>query len=653
MEAKAVVRAQAVVIDDAYARPSPEDLRKSLQTLRRFLRVVPAAKDWFDDTFGLVGSAQGRSYFDPLLQNSERVLELWNRRAECPEAERFLTEGLPDLVGEVAPLRQPLVHIEEALASRNWDIQRFPSLPELDRVPNNVELVVIDYVLTPDTPSDMVAKIGESTRFLGQLVQRAENTAGTKFPLVVLVSSRPAIERRHAESFRKSVGLQGAYFQFVRKKWIERDLGLCIDGFCDEAVELESYRNVHLALRKTLAEASASLMANVNALELQDIAALHVGHLIHEGEALSDYLGWMFGQVLTAKLQQAVILADASDLLPSENHRVLLGHLKPTQGIPKLFSELSSVLSAFGEMQKVRLGVRELRFGDVFAGNTSDGKIDTAKFLLVISQTCDLLQCKITNGQALCVEGYATLVEDSEAGLMKATLRQLDEKGSTLVQRGKQYYQIEWSEANLTSVPQTRLKGEKGYAYIGRLNEIYALEVQHNSLHRLGRIGVPVKPGYGVVFGVLKCTVWTAKGEVVGLSAALDSKTVVAVLRPREKGAVVVLLSGQAKKWMSERLTKLQAEATFPGDLKDLADKLVTAIGTPDFHLICKKTGKPGKGVLQVSRSVEKIDPVTNEKKKDSEVYNKLSMALNDASIFGEVLLPQGVRLQLEFDPIS
>lgn len=653
MNAKAAVRPQAVVIDDAYARPSPEDLRKSLQTLRRFLRDVPQAKAWFDEIFELNGSAQSRSYFDPLLQKPERILDLWHRRAECPEAERLLAEGLPDLVGEVVPLRQPLVHIEEALVGRNWDIRRFASLPELSHVPNNVELVVIDYVLSPDTPPDMAAKISESTKFLEQLVQRSENTTGAKFPLIILVSSRPAIERRHAENFRKSVGLQGAYFQFIRKKFIENELGLRIDGFGDEVAELESYRNVHLALRKTLAEASKSLMQNVDALELQDIAALHVGHLIHEGEALSDYLGWMFGQVLTAKLQQAVILADASDSLPSENHRVLLGHLKPTQGIPKLFSELSSVRSAFGEMQKVRIGNRELRFGDVFAGIASDGKIDVAKFLLVVSQTCDLLQCKITNGQALCVEGYATLVEDSEAGLMKATLRQLDEKGSTLVQLGKQYYQVEWSEANLISVPQAKLKSEKGYSYIGRLNEIYALEVQHNSLHRLGRIGVPVKPGYGVVFGALKCTVWTAKGEITALSAAFDAKNVVAVLRPKPKESVIVLLSGQAKKWMGEQLKKLRVEATFPGELKDLIEKLLVAIETPDFHFICKKSGKAGKHVLQVSRSFEKIDPVTNEKKKDAEIYNKLSMALNDVSVFGDVLLPQGVRLQLEFDPIS
>lgn len=647
--AKPIVKAQAVVIDDAYARPSPEDLRKSLSSLRKFLRDVPAAKQWLDDSFGLAGSAQSRAYFDPLLQSEKRVLELWDKRGECPEAQRFLTEGMPDLVGEVEPLRQPLIQIEAALVERNWAIQRFPSLPNIDHVSHNVELVVIDYVLSPDTPPDMVEKIGESTKFLDLLVKRAESTAGAKFPFIVLVSSRPAIERRHADNFRKSVGTQGAYFRFIKKKYIEKDLGLCIDGFSEEAVELQSYRKMHLALRASLASANASMLASVDALELQDIAALHVGHLIHEGEALSDYFGWMLGQVLTAKLQQTVLLADASDSLPSENHRVLLGHLKPTQGIPQLFSELSSVRTAYGEMQKNRLGLRELRFGDLFAGLTKESRVDTQRFLLLISQTCDLLQCKITNGQALCVEGYATLVEDSEVGLMKATLRQLDEKGSTLVKLGKQYYQIEWSEANLISVPQSKLKAEKGYSYIGRLNEIYALEVQHNSLNRLGRIGVPVKPGYGVVFGVLHCSVWTAKGELPALRTLLDTKTVVAVLRPREKGAIALILSGEAKKWLHARLLELQSAAGWPVELNAMTAQLLIALNVPDVHFICKKT----KASLQISRPIDKVDPETKELKKEPEIYSKLFVQFKNTGPFEDVLVPQSVRLQFEFEPIS
>ncbi len=548
-----VNRRKAVLIDDAYLRPSPEDLRRSLPPLRRFLRNVPAAKEWFDATFGLNGSASDRNYFEPLLASEQRTVELWDRRGECPESQRLLDEGLADLVAEVAPLRLPLEQVEATLTEQAWEFERFGSLPDLKAVPADASLVVIDYVLTPDTPADMEVKVDESTQFLQGLVRRA---AGSErgLPLIVLVSSRPNVAKGHAEAFRKAVGLHGGYFHFIRKISVLQELGLRIDGFTAEVEELESYRRVHVALRDALQTACASLAGDIDSMELQDLAALHVGHLIHEGEPLSDYLGWMLGQALTVKLQESVTFADASGQLPPENHRVLLGHLEPTQCIPQLFCEASTVRTASGQLHKVTKGSRELRFGDIFVGK--DGrKVDLSRFRLVLSQTCDLLQGKITNGQALCAEGRGTEVANTETELMRATLRQLDDKGSTLLRLdGGKYYQVEWNEVNLITIEQAKLKREQGYRYVGRLNEIYALEVQHNALNKLGRIGVPIKPGYGLVFGAMRLRIWGSKAEQVALAKSFDNRTVTAVLRPLPKNQVAILLSAEVKKWLVDQL---------------------------------------------------------------------------------------------------
>lgn len=145
----------------------------------------------------------------------------------------------------------------------------------------------------------------------------------------------------------------------------------------------------------------------IRALELQDLATLQVGQLRFEKESLGDYLAWMCGQVLTNKLQQNAMVAESSDKLPSKSYKVLLGHLEPTQGIPQLFTDLSSVRTASGELSKQRNKKRALRFGDVFVGATPKNKTDPVppKYYLVVSQTCDLLQEKLIHGQVLCVEG--------------------------------------------------------------------------------------------------------------------------------------------------------------------------------------------------------------------------------------------------------
>lgn len=642
-----VGRRKAVLIDDAYLRPSPEDLRRSLQPLRRFLKNVPAAKEWFDATFGLNGGASDRNYFEPLLASAQRTVELWDRRGECPESQRLLDEGLADLVAEVAPLRLPLEQVEETLIAQAWECVRFGALPDLGEVPVNASLVVIDYVLTPDTPADMKEKVDESTQFLQGLVQRAASS-DRGLPLIVLVSSRPFVAKDHAESFRKAVGLHGGYFHFIRKFSVLQELGPRIDGFTAEVEELESYRRVHAALREALQAACASLTADIDSMELQDLAALHVGHLIHEGEPLSDYVGWMLGQALTVKLQEDVAFADASGRLPPENHRVLLGHLEPTQGIPKLFCEASTVRTASSLRHKETTGSRELRFGDIFVGKTGR-KIDLSRFRLILSQTCDLLQRKITNGQVLCAEGHGTEVANTEAELMRATLRQLDNKGSSLIRLdGGAYYQVEWAEVNLVTIEQTKLKREQGYRYIGRLNEIYALEVQHNALSKLGRIGVPVKPGYGLVFGVIRLRIWSPKGEVGALAKSFDNRTVTAVLRPLRKNQVAILLSTEAKKWLADQLEQLQSQLS--KEVLDISKKIIACIEADgDFCLFCRQLNS---GVLELGMPQEKEEK--GKLVKVSTWENKLSIDFGAASVFSNVVTPApGHRLLIELTPIS
>jgi hypothetical protein len=650
MNVEAVAKAsrrKAVLIDDAYLRPSPEDLRRSLQTLRRFLRNVPAAKEWFDVSFGLAGNASDRNYFDPLLAGAQRTVELWARRNECPESQRLLAEGLPDLVAEIGPLRLPLEQIEATLTAQAWDLVRFGALPDLNSVPADASLVVIDYVLTPDTPADMAVKVDESTQFLQGLAQRAANSE-RGLPLVVLVSSRPNVAKGEAEAFRRAVGLHGGYFHFIRKISVLQELGPRIDGFTAEIEELESYRRVHAALHGALQVACKSLISDIEGMELQDLAALHVGHLIHEGEPLSDYVGWMLGQALTVKLQEEATLAETSGQLPPENHRVLLGHLEPTQGIPKLFCEASTVRTASGQRHKAKTGSRELRFGDIFVGKAGR-KVDLSKFRLVLSQTCDLLQGKITNGQVLCAEGRGTSVANTEAELMRATLRQLDNKGSSLIRLdGGAYYQVEWSDVNLITVEHTKLKREHGYRYIGRLNEIYALEVQHNALNKLGRIGVPVKPGYGLVFGAIRLRIWGPKTEQVALAKSFDNRTVTAVLRPQPKGLVAILLSAEVKNWLADQLEQLQD--TLPNEVREISTQLIGWIkADSDLRLLCKQVAS---GTLELGVTQEKQE--NGESKKTTTWKSKLSINFGGAAVFSNPVTPtQGPHLLLELDPIA
>ncbi|WP_205588464.1 hypothetical protein, partial [Pseudomonas aeruginosa] len=169
---------------------------------------------------------------------------------------------------------------------------------------------------------------------------------------------------------------------------------------------------------------------------------LYTGQLVTEKEPLSDYLGWLSGQLLTSSIQRNISLAECSADLPSESYDVLLGHCEPTQNLSKIFSDFSSVKTSSGELYKVSQKSRQVRFGDLFVRHPRKRRRETQgeqevaagdnDYLMVISQTCDLLQGKISNGQVLCVQGLGRIIQSTEIELLRVTIRQMFSDGDVL-----------------------------------------------------------------------------------------------------------------------------------------------------------------------------------------------------------------------------
>ncbi|MFA4467550.1 hypothetical protein P2B00_04525 [Xanthomonas perforans] len=629
---------KAIVIDDAYALPTPATLRQYLKPLRTFLMRNPGSKTWFDATFGLTGKANVPAYFDPLLGSAEKRKLFWDKREKCPDP-NYLIEAIADLVAEVAPKKAPLIAVEKELLGRGWSVASLSQLPAPEDVDSDLSLVVIDYVLQEEMPDDLVEKIKRSIEFLQALLLRYSNTG--RSPLVVLISSLPSVKKKQAEEFKGEVRLQGAFFRFIPKSGIATKLGPYLDGFVRERDELDLFGKFHRDFATALEEGVRTLTKQIRALELQDLATLQVGQLRFEKESLGDYLAWMCGQVLTNKLQQNAMVAESSDKLPSKSYKVLLGHLEPTQGIPQLFTDLSSVRTASGKLSKQRNKKRALRFGDVFVGATPKNKTDPVppKYYLVVSQTCDLLQEKLIHGQVLCVEGSAHEIEPTEAALLDATFKQMEDQGQ-IIKSDDKFLQIQWHPKQLVTLPLKALEKDKGFSYLGRLNEIYALEAQQDALQSLSRIGVPIKPGYGFFFSEACLRVFGSKTEVKALATTLRNETVLAAMRLDKSGTKSkyhLLLSADLRDWLVKEMNRLPAEATFPAELKGLAQGFIQWLADDDFRVICSGT----KGVTP-SREVPN-GGATETKKID-----KFELLLPQLSVFGAAPVTNGVRLSLE-----
>jgi len=440
---------------------------------------------------------------------------------------------------------------------------------------------------------------------------------------VLLISENPGAERS-ATSFRASIDLHGPYFRFAKKADLsEEEFGQIISGFQGQREELESYRRLHDELRSAAHSAADKLEESVKELELQDLATLHAGQLVQEGEPLSDYLAWLFGQYLTAEMVQHKKLANQAGSLPTESYKVLLGHLQATQNIPKLFATLSLAIPASALRHRTEYGKLQLRFGDLIVYQTpavaavaevapvkpapeshavevavpaeaeqpmpvvevaavapahASTLASSAHYLMVISQTCDLFHRNITNGQVLCVDGKAHPISNTEVDLLRVTIRQMDLQGRILLQDGVNYVEVEWRPKDLRTVDENKLNTEDGYRYLGRLNEMYALQAQHIALEEVGRIGVPVPPSYSVFFGKATLKLLNGSKEVAGVGSILDPSMVVAVLRNEKahtpegekpkKSKHRLLISEDLRLWLIRELTRLSGDQNVSPQLK-------------------------------------------------------------------------------------
>lgn len=665
---------KAIIIDDAYARPTSADIQRCVSTLRAFLTDDGKTKAWFDKEFGLSGDHKRRNYFDPLINDAEKIRHLWEKRNKSPSKMALPQTVFANIEAELAPHHAPLHEIEELLRERGWKFQKFSTLPPIQSVSKTVSVVVIDYLLSNETPSNITEKISESTAFLRELVERAQKDVAAKYPFVVLISSLEGIAKKNASEFRSAVKIPGGLFRFVKKPSISQDFAPVIDTFSSQEMELHSFRSVHESLQQAIELATKNLKSHIDEMELEDFATLHAGQLFTEKEPLSDYFGWLCGQVVSAIVQKNVDLAEKTRALPDESYQVLLGHICPTQNISKLFSSFSVIKAASGELHKKSKGERQIRFGDLFVTQSkldsgkdikstdktlvkSVGKsikpavIETTTYFLAISQTCDLLQNKITNGQVLCIQGTGKEIKNSEVDLLRATIHQMDGKGDILEKENGRYIQIKWNPKNLMTISYKELANETRHQYLGRLNEIYALQAQHSALQDIGRIGVPITPGYRIFFSKIQFRVFDGKSEIPELSASLDQSTILGVLRNEKSGSKLkqrLLFSGELRQWLITHIASLVNHAKLPKKLTStVTDMQSWLTNSPEFSLLITVKDE-GIGSIQREETSDPTPGSSEEIKTSAKALpGTLEILLNNLILADQTKTNQ--RIQIEF----
>lgn len=365
---------------------------------------------------------------------------------------------------------------------------------------DDAQVVFIDYYLDrrftpesdPDGPEGAEAR-GASLRAL-RAVLDAQPGAG---PSVMLMSSHAVAGR--ADDFRRDVRdakrpIFASRFAYMAKDHLKEDESGQIDVEPAAADALLDIAQRHLfagAVEDALTHwkdgvdaATGSVWRTITELELKDFAYLSRFRLAEEGQPLSSYLEWFFGEVLVDAVARKVKWEEASWKVLDDaaakgkpGSQIEGAFDGATEGVAELFYR------ARVDARPEREG-QDMRVGDMYVGPNA------GEVLAVITPECDLI-ARPPHGRRSAPR--LTLV----VGKLNPLSGPDTSVADFLIHDGAMS-NVTWNVKDIRTVEYADVGKDDGYRLIGTLRPLYAYELQRRVLNELGRVGLAVAPAMAV-----------------------------------------------------------------------------------------------------------------------------------------------------------
>jgi len=465
---------KAVVIDDVFDdAPRPDELNEG---------------DWsnFFDDLGEPGNkllselhaGYEDASTDDLKASQEFVAIVWENRERLPRSasDHLFSEYESTKSAERTGLNT-LVAALEALGLRCTTMGR-----EFIEDAKEADLIFVDLFLGfHQSDDDMDRAIQRVAELVKDRIQSP--------PLVVLMSRSPRLREKRNE-FRDTAGLLGSTFRVVSKADLAKEGTLetmltRLAKHYEDATRVAGF--VH-AWDSGLDQARKKFIRVLRRLDLSDLAQIRALLLDFEGQNLGEYLLDVADRVLQHEIEDDdATIAAALELNKIDLDRYPAPHLAGSPDLQELVHRM-----VFLHSDRLRLsetdGKVQLQFGDVLRWKTEDGRAFADDVSLVVSPACDLVRDGAE--RIVLLSGKLESLQPSnwsyKAGPVRTAIVILPDEGRKWIRWNlKNVRTLSWNELDAFIGEDDRLNR------IGRLREIYAIEIQQMLLADLGRIGRP------------------------------------------------------------------------------------------------------------------------------------------------------------------
>ena len=378
----------------------------------------------------------------------------------------------------------------------------------LPSIPDDVQLVFLDYDLEGDSALDSTQKTRMSELVANQLAERKEKT-----PFLVIFSNKPNA-RSLSEGFRKRTGYLRGTFVFIPKEEARDMAKLCarLANTCVGMKGLGHLQHFFFALKRRLAEVARTVETEVMQLNVQDHAFIQRLALQEEGTSLGEYMLDLFGAVLSHELRDGAEVQEARrklDAFPFEDRHFPFSDL-PSAPIQRLYRAVLTepgILDACPHPRVLQGRAKDtkgftykapplLMLGDIFAKNARE------PVYVIMNPACDLQYAPGRRDPRL----------ETSVLLMRGRLESLTKPRANSgglrmewLQYGRRNWRVAWEHQCVESMPLEKFdkwRNKRGYKRIARLSLPYSLKLQQTWLAELGRVGLPVNLPFYDAFDV-------------------------------------------------------------------------------------------------------------------------------------------------------
>ncbi|MDQ2102528.1 hypothetical protein [Azospirillum isscasi] len=393
------------------------------------------------------------------------------------------------------------------------------------------DVVFVDYyldaTLSPDGNPDEAQGQAARRGSLEMLRRVLLNKPGIG-PSVMLMSSHSV--RKEAHAFRREIREErkvfASRFHYLSKEELDEEddgsirvSGDAVDALLDIAQRHRFAGAVEEGLaqwKSGLDQAAATVWDLITELELKDFAYLARFRLAEEGQPLSSYLEWLFGEVLIDGIARSVKWGDQSfktlddGAFKNKPGSQIEGAFDgPTLHIAELY------FRARVDARPTRQGT-DLRTGDLYVHKDRPDEL-----LATVTPECDLVlrRNKRSAKRLTVVSGILQAIDAPDSSI--ADFFMLDNKPLNIVWNAKDIRTIDYPDI-----------GDDGYRLVGTLRPLYAYELQRRVLADLGRVGLAVAPAMAMT-AQAKVVVRRDEGEPVELRLPMPDTASCAVIPKR------------------------------------------------------------------------------------------------------------------------